>query len=217
MGQKEEWKVENDKSTKNKRILKGILVAALALCSIYSWTLPISSDFCKLSWIMKALTGGSILCGLAFYVIVIVLSVKNAKKNKKYYYDILYTSPLVVLEILNILSIFNYEIWGHKAVLAGLALVIIMFVELFASIRTIFKKSFGQENTPVTLLALTVVSLVLAAVNESAGNIEPANSCYKVCFGLAYLVAIALYTHQFIYKPKKPEKIVSVIIVIIFW
>lgn len=207
----------NDKSLKNKRIFKGILAGIIALCSIYSWTLPISSEFCKMSWIMKALTGGSILCGLAFYVIVITLSVKNGKKNKKYYYDILYASPLLVLETLNVLAIFDYEIWGHKSTLAGLSLVIIMFVELFASIRTIFKKSFGQENTPVTLLALTVISFVLAAVNEGAGNIEPANLCYKVCFGLAYLVAIALYTHQFIYKTKKSEKIISTIIGIIFW
>jgi len=209
--------VENDKSLKNKRIFKGILVAALALCSIYSCTLPISSEFCKMSWIMKAVTGGSILCGLAFYIIVIVLSVKYGRKNIKYYYDILYASPLLILETLNVLAIFDYEIWGHKSTLAGLSLVIIMFVELFASIRTIFKKSFGQENTPVTLLALTVISFVLAAVNEGAGNIEPANLCYKVCFGLAYLVAIALYTHQFIYKTKKSEKIISTIIGIIFW
>ena len=131
----------NDKSLKNKRIFKGILAGIIALCSIYSWTLPISSEFCKMSWIMKALTGGSILCGLAFYVIVITLSVKNGKKNKKYYYDILYASPLLVLETLNVLAIFDYEIWGHKSTLAGLSLVIIMFVELFASIRTIFKKS----------------------------------------------------------------------------
>lgn len=209
--------MENDKSLKNKRIFKGILAAALALCSIYSWTLPISSEFCKMSWIMKAVTGGSILCGLAFYIIVIVLSVKNGRKNIKYYYDILYASPLLILETLNVLAIFDYEIWGHKSTLAGLSLVIIMFVELFASIRTIFKKSFGQENTPVTLLALAVISFVLAAVNEGTGNIEPASLCYKVCFGLAYLVAIALYTNQFIYKTKKSEKIISTIIGIIFW
>ena len=193
------------------------MVAALALFSIYSWTLPISSEFFKMSWFMKALTGGSILCGLAFYIIVVVLSVKSGKENKKYYYDILYAFPLLVLETLNVLAIFDYKIWGHKSMLAGLSLVIIMFVELFASIRTIFKKSFGQENTPVTLLALTIISFVLAAVNESAGNMAPANLCYKVCFGLAFLVAIALYTHQFIYKTKNSESIVSTIIGIIFW
>ena len=206
----------NDKSLKNKRIFKGILAGIIALCSIYSWTLPISSDFCKMSWIMKALTGGSILCGLAFYVIVIALSVKNGKKNKKYYYDILYASPLFVLETLNVLAIFDYEIWGYKASLAGLALLLIMFLESFACIRVVFKKSFGHENVPVFLLSIAAISGFITFVSIYSGNVEYTDFFAKAGVGLVYLVGVALYIHQFIYKPKKPEKIISNIISIIF-
>ena len=204
-------------SLKNKKLLKGIAVALLVLCSAYSWTLPISNEFCKMAWFMQALIGGSVLCGIAFYVLTIVVSIKSGKENKKYYYDILYASPIAILEIINVLAVLNYNLWGYKSTLAGLALLLIMFVEIFASVRTLFKKSLGNENVPIVLISLTVVSFVLAAVNESAGNIEPANLCYKFCFGLTYLVAIALYTNQFIYKSRKPNKTISNIIGIVFW
>lgn len=207
----------NDKSTKNKRIFKGILVAALALCSIYSWTLPISSDFCKMSWIMKVLTGVSILCGLVFYVIVIILSVKNGQKNKKYYYDILYASPLLVLETLNVLAIFDYEIWGYKSTLAGFALLLIMFLESFACIRVVFKKSFGHDNVPVFLLSTAAISGFITFVSIYSGNVEYTDFFAKAGVGLVYLVGVALYIHQFIYKPKKPEKIIGNIIFIVLF
>lgn len=204
-------------SLKNKKLLKGIAVALLVLCSAYSWTLPISNEFCKMAWFTQALIGGSVLCGIAFYVLTIVGSIKSGKENKKYYYDILFASPIAILEIINVLAVLDYNLWGYKSTLAGLALLLIMFVEIFASVRTLLKKSLGNENVPIVLISLTVVSFVLAAVNESAGNIEPANLCYKFCFGLTYLVAIALYTNQFIYKSRKPNKTMSNIIGIVFW
>lgn len=209
--------MNDNKSLKTKRNLKGILAVGLVLCSSYSLTLPITSEFCKMAWFMKTIISGSILCGIIFYMLIIYLSLRNTNAKSKYYYDVLYASPIVILEIINILTVINYDIWGHKSTLAGFALLLIMFVEIFASVRTLFKKSFGNENVPVALVSLTVISFILAAVNESAGNIEPSNLCYKLCFGLAYLVAIALYTNQFIYKHKKQSKIISNIIGIVFW
>ncbi|MBE7057718.1 MAG: hypothetical protein E7387_01270 [Ruminococcaceae bacterium] len=201
----------------NKKYLELIFVVTLFLFSIYSLTLPISNAFFDLSWLKIIMVCGSMLCGVALYVLVIVNSIKKSKNEKKYYYDILYISPLIVTEIINVLAIFDYKLWGFKAFFIGRALFITIFVELFASIRVLFKKSFGQENTPVVLTSLAVLSFILSALNESIGNIEPASLCYAFCFGLTYLVAIALYIHQFVYKPKKPEKIVSSIIGIIFW
>lgn len=209
--------LKNVKSLIDKKILKGILVAIIVVGSAYSWTLPITSEFFKMSWFMKLGIVASILCGIASYVLTIFLSIKNGKTDKKYLYDILYASPIAILEIINILTVLNYDIWGYKSSLAGLALLLIMFVEIFASVRAIFKKSFGNENVPVVLISLTVVSFILAAVNEGAGNIKPSNLCYKFCFGLAYLVAIALYTNKFIYKPKKQNRTISNIIGIVFW
>lgn len=210
-------KVENDKSQKNINCFNLIVTAVLLLCSSYSLTLPITNTFYKMSWIMKVIICGSILCGVALYVLVIVNAIKKGKNDKKYYYDILYIFPLIVIETINVLSIFDYKLWGFKAFFIGLALFITIFVELFASIRVILKKFFGQENIPVVLTSLAVLSFILAALNEHIGNIKPASLCYAFCFGLAYLVAIALYIYQFIYKPKKSEKIVSNIIGIIFW
>lgn len=209
--------MENNKSLKYKKILKLILFVVLIISSVYSWTLPITSEFCKMLWFKKLIIGVSILCGIASYVLIIYSSIKNSKADKKYLYDVLYASPIAILEIINILTVLNHDVWGYKSSFAGLALLLIMFVEIFASVRAIFKKSFGNENVPVALISLTVLSFILAAVNESAGNIEPSNLCYKFCFGLTYLVAIALYTNQFIYKPKKQNKTISNIIGIVFW
>ena len=209
--------MENNKSLKYKKILKLILFVVLIISSVYSWMLPITSEFCKMLWFKKVIIGVSILCGVASYALIIYSSIKNSKADKKYLYDVLYASPIAILEIINILTVLNHDVWGFKSSFAGLALLLIMFVEIFASVRAIFKKSFGNENVPVALISLTVVSFILAAVNESAGNIEPSNLCYKFCFGLTYLVAIALYTNQFIYKPKKQNKTISNIIGIVFW
>lgn len=209
--------MEIKSSLKNIKLVKGIAAALLVLYSSYSWTLPITNEFCKFSWLKRVAIGGSILCGIVFYVLVLMISLKSDKKSRKFYYDILYATPIALLEVINVLAVFDYELWGYKSTLAGLALLIIMFVEIFASVRALFKKSLGSENVPIVLMSITVISFILAAVNESVGNIEPANLCYKLCLGLAYLVAISLYTNRFIYKPKKPDKTISNIIGIVFW
>lgn len=205
------------KSTSSKKTAKVIAFTALVLFSVYSWMLPISTEFCKMHWFMKIAICGSILCGILFYVFALTLSIKNAKRDKKYYYDIVYASPIAILEIINVLSLFNYELWGYKSVIAGFALFLIMLIEFFACIRALFKKSFGQENVPVILLSLAAISCFFTMVSVSAGNIEHADFFAKACLGLVYLVGIAIYVHQYIYKPKNPDKIVSNIIGVVFW
>ena len=139
--------MENNKSLKYKKILKLILFVVLIICSVYSGTLPITSEFCKMLWFKKLIIGVSILCGIASYVLIIYSSIKNSKADKKYLYDVLYASPIAILEIINILTVLNHDVWGYKSSFAGLALLLIMFVEIFASVRAIFKKSFGIAAT----------------------------------------------------------------------
>ena len=212
--------MENNKSKECKKpiLVKGLLLVALALCSLYSCTLPtISNEFLKTSWLNKIAISISIICGIALCIFLIISYIKNRKKNIKYFYNILYVFPLLAIEAVNIIAIFDHEIFGKKSVAVGLVFFIIIFIELFVSIRILFQKYFGQENTPVVLIVLTIISFAIAAVNEVNGNIEPANLYYKLCFGLAYLVAIALYTHKFIYQSKKQEQLISNIIGAIFW
>ncbi len=74
--------MENDKSQKNINCFNLIVTAVLLLCSSYSLTLPITNTFYKMSWIMKVIICGSILCGVALYVLVIVNAIKKERMIK---------------------------------------------------------------------------------------------------------------------------------------
>lgn len=201
----------------NKKTIQAIILAVIGILSVYSWTLPISDDFCKLSILQRTFVVISAQCGIVFLGFMIATTIKNAKKDKKYLIDLFYISPIVVIETIGVCMLFDHNLWGHKSLFAGLSLIYILFVEAFASIRTLFNKTFGKENTPVLLIAFAVVSLFLAVISETAGIIEPANVCYKICIGIAYLIAIALFTDKYLYRPKKAGHTISHIIGIISW
>lgn len=201
----------------NKKILQTVVLAAIGMLSIYSWTLPISDNFCKLSLLQRALVVISTQCGIVFLVFMIIATIRSAKKDKKYLIDLFYISPIAVIEAIGVCMLFDHKMWGYQSAFAGLALIYILFVEAFASIRTLFNKTFGKENTPVILISFAIVSLFLAVVSETAGIAEPANICYKICLSIAYLMAIALFTDKYLYRPKKDGHTVSHIIGIVSW
>lgn len=201
----------------NRKTIQAIILAAVGMLSIYSWTLPVSDNFCKLSLLQRSFVVISTQCGIIFLGFMIATTIKNAKKDKKYLIDLFYISPIVVIETIGVCMLFDHNLWGYKPLFAGLSLIYILFVEAFASIRTLFNKTFGKENTPVILIAFAVVSLFLAVVSETAGIVEPANVCYKICLGIAYLMAIALFTDKYLYRPKKDGHTVSHIIEIVSW
>lgn len=202
---------------KHKKTIKGIVIAVIALLSVYSFMLPFSDGFYTAPLHMKILGIGSTICGIVFFIIVIKTTLKNAKKDRKYYYDIFCASPLMLLEIVNIFMIFNCGLSGLKTIIVGISLISVLLIEIFISIRALFHNSFGKENTPVVLLTLAIISCMFSLANLSTGNVEYAKTFAIICFGIAYLVAIALYTNRFIYKHKNPEKTISSIIGIVFW
>lgn len=205
------------KPLNKKALIASVGIGFLALVTYYSFTLPFSNGFSEISLFKKLYLVGSIICGIAFLTFVIIISIKNGKKYKIFYYNIFYASPIAILEMINILMICDNNLWGYQSSALGLFFIYVLFIGFFASIRTLFKKSFGYENIPVVLISLVFISFILATVNEGVGNIEPANLCYKFCVGLAYLVAISLYVNKYIYKAKDSTKPVSNIIGIIFW
>lgn len=202
---------------KNSKNIQAIILAVVGILSIYSWTLPVSDNFCKLSLMQRSFVVISTQCGIVFLGFMIATTIKNAKKDKKYLIDLFYISPIAVIEAIGVCMLFDHKMWGYQSAFAGLALIYILFVEAFASIRMLFNKTFGKENTPVILTAFAVVSLFLAVVSETAGIVEPANICYKICLGIAYLMAIALFTDKYLYRPKKDGHTISHIIGIVSW
>ena len=202
---------------KHKKTIKGIVIAVIALLSVYSFMLPFSDGFHTALLRTKILGIGSTICGIVFFIIVIITTLKNAKKDKKYYYDILCASPLMLLEIVNIFMIFDCGFLGFKTIIVGISLISVLLIEIFISIRALFHNSFGKEFSPVLLLTLAVTSCLFSLANISSGNLGYAKIFAEICFGCAYLVAIALYTNKLIYTPKNPEKTVNTIICFIFW
>lgn len=202
---------------KKRKIVQVGIVSLTGICSVYSWTLPITSNFCELVLSKKLLTVLSLICGAIFLTLVITNCVKNGKMDKRKYMDIFYVSPLALMELINLLMCFNYQLWGQKPFVVGVALLWVLFVELYAGVRTLFNKSLEKETTPIILVAIAVLSFVVAVVNESAGNYVPASLCYKISVGLAYLIAVALYTHKYIYKSSGVHGRISSIIGIVFW
>lgn len=202
---------------KHKKTIKGIVIAVIALLSVYSFMLPFSDGFYTAPLRMKTLGIGSTICGIVFFIIVIITTLKNAKKDKKYYYDILCASPLMLLEIVNIFMIFDCGFLGFKTIIVGISLISVLLIEIFISIRALFHNSFGKELSPVLLLTLAVTSCLFSLANISSGNLEYAKIFAKICFGCAYLVAIALYTNKLIYTPRNPDKPINTIICFIFW
>ena len=202
---------------KHKKTITGIVIAVIALLSVYSFMLPFSDGFYTAPLRMKILGIGSTICGIVFFIIVIITTLKNAKKDKKYYYDILCASPLMLLEIVNVFMIFDCGFLGFKAIIVGISLISVLLIEIFISIRALFHNSFGKELSPVLLLTLAVTSCLFSLANISSGNLEYAKIFAKICFGCAYLVAIALYTNKLIYTPRNPDKPINSIICLIFW
>ena len=92
----------------------------------------------------------------------------------------------------------------------------IIFVGLYVSIKALFNKALGKENAPIILIAISILTLLVAMVNEKANNDAPANLYYKITFGIIYLILTALYVNKYIYKLKNQQQIISNIIGIIF-
>ena len=180
---------------------------------VFLSTLPLIFNFGDAKWYAKILMLLGSLYALLFLLILPATFTEATKSNKW----LLFFSPLFAFFILGIISYFNFELWGHKSLALGLVFTWTIFVGLYLSIKALFNKTLGSENTPIVLIAMAILTLFIAVVNEKTSNNLSADLYYKISVGIVYLIAIALYANRYIYKQKNEHKVISNIIGIIFW
>lgn len=180
---------------------------------VFLSTLPLIFNFGDAKWYAKILMLLGSLYALLFLLILPAIFTEATKSNKW----LLFFSPLFAFFILGIISYFNFELWGHKSLALGLVFTWTIFVGLYLSIKALFNKTLGSENTPIVLIAMAILTLFIAVVNEKTSNNLSADLYYKISVGIVYLIAIALYANRYIYKQKNEHKVISNIIGIIFW
>jgi hypothetical protein len=180
---------------------------------VFLSTLPLLFNFADVKWYAKILMLLGSLYALSFLLILPAIFTEATKSNKW----LLFFSPLFAFFIVGIISYFNFELWGHKSLALGVLFTWTMFVGLFLSIKALFNRTLGSENTPIVLIAMAILTLFIAVVNEKTSNNLSADLYYKISVGIVYLIAIALYANRYIYKQKNEHKVISNIIGIIFW
>ena len=180
---------------------------------VFLSTLPLIFNFGDAKWYAKILMLLGSLYALLFLLILPAIFTEATKSNKW----LLFFSPLSAIYIVGIISYFNCELWGHKSFAIGLVFIWTIFIGLYISVKALFNKTLGSENTPIVLVAIAILTLFIAVVNEKTSNNASADLCYKISVGIVYLIAIALYANRYIYKQRKEYKVISNIIGIVFW
>ena len=200
-----------------KQNIQVVLLTIVGLLGLLSWVIPISELFAEKILNNNLLSGLICLCGVVLTLILIISIFKNGKKNKKYYIDLLYVSPLVFIEIISVLILFQNALWGYKAIVLLAALSWLLIVGIIIGIATLFNKVFNKEIIPVILIALSVVILVFSIACAKIGERECSEFFYKVSGAIIYLIAIAIYANKYIYSQKCENKLITNIIGIVFW
>ena len=180
---------------------------------LFMCTFPLIFNFGDAKWYIKILMLLGSLYALLALLIVPAIFTEATKSNKW----LLRFSPLFVFFIVGIISYFDFDLWGHKSFAIGLVFAWTIFVGLFLSIKALFNKNLSSENTPIALIAIAILTLLIAVVNDKTSNNLSANLYYKISVGIIFLIAIALYANKYIYRQKNEHKVISNIIGIIFW
>ena len=168
---------------------------------VFLSTLPLIFNFGDAKWYAKILMLLGSLYALLFLLILPAIFTEATKSNKW----LLFFSPLSAIYIVGIISYFNCELWGHKSFAIGLVFIWTIFIGLYISVKALFNKTLGSENTPIVLVAIAILTLFIAVVNEKTSNNASADLCYKISVGIVYLIAIALYANRYIYKQRTKE------------
>lgn len=180
---------------------------------VFLSTLPLLFNFGDAKWYVKTLMLLGSLYALLLLLILPTIFTEATKSNKWLWFF----SPFFAFFIVGIISYFDFELWGHKSLALGLVFTWTIFIGLYLSIKALFNKALGSENTPIVLIAMAILTLFIAVVNEKTSNNLPTDLYYKISVGIVYLIANALYANRYIYKQKNEHKVISNIIGIIFW
>ncbi|MBQ3128440.1 MAG: hypothetical protein IJC13_05325 [Clostridia bacterium] len=205
--------------TKNIEKIKWVVPLSILSLSfiLLGGFLPVFFNFSKLTCILKV---AFIVCYILGFVLVIALTYfdkNNKEEERNCWKDKVFSTFLYVVYTLSFLMFFNHELWGYKETVYGLLFLVVLFLEIYISLKIILGKKLNLEKTPMVLISTAVLTFLLAAVNHTANNLIPANLLYKISIGITYLVAIALFINSYLFKKRDDNKTINTIIGIVFW
>lgn len=176
-------------------------VVGLAILVFLS-ILPLLFNFSTVKWYAKIFMIFGTMYAFVILVMFFVIFA-NAKESKR---SFLYFSPLFIVHLTGIVAYFDFGLWGQKNLIFSCLFIFVLFLGFFAGVNGLLYKSFDGEETPSALIAILILTLFIALVNEKANNAIPANLCYKISGGLIYWISSVLYINRYLYKSKKTQK-----------
>lgn len=212
MGQDEGAK---KKVKKNKWVIP-LSVLSLSMILLGGF-LPVFFNFSKLTCILKAAIVVFYILGLVLVIALAYFDKYNKEEQGGCWKDKVFSTFLYIVYTLSFLMFFDHELWGYKETVYGLLFLVVLFLEIYISIKIILGKKLNLEKTSTVLISTAVLTFLLAAVNHTANNLIPANLLYKISIGITYLVAIALFIDSYLFKKRDENKTMNTIIGIVFW
>ena len=209
-----------DEGTK-KKIEKNKWVIPLSVLSLsmilLGGFLPVFFNFSKLTCILKAAIVVFYILGLVLVIALAYFDKYNEEEQGGCWKDKVFSTFLYIVYTLSFLMFFDHELWGYKETVYGLLFLVVLFLEIYISIKIILGKKLNLEKTSTVLISTAVLTFLLAAVNHTANNLIPANLLYKISIGITYLVAIALFIDSYLFKKRDENKTMNTIIGVVFW
>lgn len=215
MSRETEKKIEIEKRKKLGWVIPlSILIMGLIFLGGF---LPVFYDFSQMQIVVKILFIACYIVGLGLLITLVVCDKTEKNEEKNNWKDKVFIGFLSAIYIIGFLLFFDYNLWGYKDTVYGIMFLIVLFVEIFMSVNVVLGKKLASEKLPTILISIAVLTFILAAVYETANNVEPANLLYKISFGIAYLVAMALLINSYLFKKRDSNKKIGNIVGIVFW
>lgn len=215
MGRETEKKIEVEKIKKLGWVIPiSILIMGLIFLGGF---LPVFYDFSQMQTVVKILFIACYIVGLGLLITLVFYDKTEQNEEKNSWKDKVFIGFLSAIYIIGFLMFFDHDLWGYKDTVYGVLFLIVLFVEIFMSVNMALGKRLASEKLPTILISAAVLTFILAAVNETSNNVEPANLLYKLSFGIAYLVTVALFINSYLFKKRDSSKTIGNIVGIVFW
>lgn len=215
MGRETEKKIEVEKTKKLGWVIPiSILIMGLIFLGGF---LPVFYDFSQMQIVVKILFIACYIVGLGLLITLVFYDKTEQNEEKNSWKDKVFIGFLSAIYIIGFLMFLDHNLWGYKEAVYGIMFLVVLFIEIFISINVVFGKKLDSEKLPTILISAAVLTFLLAAVNETSNNVEPANLLYKLSFGIAYLIAVALFINNYLFKKRDNNKTIGNIVGIVFW
>ena len=138
---------------KNEKIKWVVPLSILSLSFILlGGFLPVFFNFSKLTCILKVVFIAFYSIGLALVVALAYFDKNNKEEERCRWKDKVFSTFLYIVYTLSFLMFFDHELWGYKDTVYGLLFLVVLFLEIYISIKIILGKKLNLEKTSTVLI-----------------------------------------------------------------